>query len=79
MVTLNKITKARTDETEGKNYIVGEFYGLSTDEKPEIFEENYVDNGSVFVEIDTQNIAFYDLENETWGGEDEQDDNEGDA
>lgn len=75
MVTLNKTTKARTEED--KNYIVGEFYGLSTDEKPEIFDENYVDNGSVFVEIDTQNIAFYDLENETWGGEDEQNDNEG--
>lgn len=75
MVTLNKITKARTEGNV--NYIVGEFYGLSTDEKPEVFEENTVDNGSVFVEIDTQNIAFYDLENETWGDEDEQDDNEG--
>ena len=45
MVTLNKITKARTDESEKKSYIVGEFYGLSTDTKPEVFEGSYVDNG----------------------------------
>lgn len=69
MVTLNKITKARTDESEKKSYIVGEFYGLSTDTKPTVFEGSYVDNGSVFIEIDTQNIAFYDLENTSWGEE----------
>lgn len=67
MVTLNKITKARTDESEKKSYIVGEFYGLSTDDKPTVFEGSYVDNGSVFIEIDTQNVALYDLENTSWG------------
>lgn len=73
MVTLNKIIKARTDNDV--NYIVGEFYGLSTDEKPKVFEETTVDNGSVFVCVDTQNVYFYDLENETWSDED----NEGDS
>lgn len=38
------------------------FYGLSTDAKP---SEN-VANGSVFIEMDTSTIYFYDLENKTW-------------
>lgn len=67
MVTLNKIIKSRSDESEKKSYIVGEFYGLSTDTKPTIFEGSYVDNGSVFIEVDTQNVDFYDLENTSWG------------
>ena len=67
MVTLNKITKARTENN--KNYIVGEFYGLSTDTKPTVFEENKVDNGSVYIAVDTGDIAFYDLENTSWGDE----------
>ena len=67
MVTLNKIDKARTEA--GKNYIVGEFYGLEEDDKPTVYDETYVDNGSVFVCVDTQNVYFYDLENETWGDE----------
>ena len=37
------------------------YYGLSTDVKP-----TDAANGSVFVEMDTSTIYFYDLENETW-------------
>lgn len=37
------------------------YYGLSTDTKP-----TNVANGSVFVEMDTSTIYFYDLENVTW-------------
>lgn len=65
MVTLNKITKARTENNE--TYIVGEFYGLSTDTKPTKVKEDKVDNGSVYIAIDTQDVYFYDLENTTWG------------
>lgn len=39
-----------------------ELRGLSTDEKP---IEN-IENGSVFIEIDTGKIYMYDLENEQW-------------
>lgn len=49
-----------------KNYIKGEFRGLSTDEKPIVFEGKYVDNGSIYIEIDTGKILMFDLENEQW-------------
>lgn len=65
MVTLNKITKTRTEND--KTYIVCEIYGLSTDTKPTSFKEDKVDNGSVYIAIDTQDVYFYDLENTTWG------------
>lgn len=37
-------------------------YGLSTDTKP----ADGTANGSVFIEMDTSTIYFYDMENETW-------------
>lgn len=50
-----------------ENGVVGdkqelEYRGLSTDTKP---TEN-VENGFVFLEMDTGKIYMYDLENETW-------------
>lgn len=36
-------------------------YGLSTDEKPTTCM-----NGSVFIEMDTDSIYFYDQANNTW-------------
>jgi len=44
------------------------YYGLTTDEKP----TQYVQNGSVFIEMDASALYFYDAETETWqewGGE----------
>lgn len=38
------------------------YYGLSTDEKP----IEGVANGSCFIEMDTSNIYFFDLENLIW-------------
>lgn len=43
-----------------------EFRGLSTDEKPQLINESEVKNGTVFIEIDTGKIYFYDLTNKTW-------------
>lgn len=40
-----------------------EFRGLSTDEKP-IFKE--LGNGSVFLEIDTSKVFFFDKKNNIW-------------
>lgn len=39
-----------------------EAVGLSTDDKP----TDNVSNGSLFIEIDTGGVYFYDEENETW-------------
>lgn len=40
--------------------------GLSTDTKPTEVNDKKIDNGSVFIEIDTGKFYFYDLENEQW-------------
>ena len=41
--------------------------GLSTDTKPtETFQGKKIVNGSSFLEIDTQNMFFYDEENKEW-------------
>lgn len=39
-----------------------ELRGLSTDEKP----TTGIENGSMFIEMDTGKIYLYDLENEQW-------------
>lgn len=52
-----------TTETE-RNF---DFRGLSTDTKPTgTYNGLAIRNGSTFFEIDTQEIKFYDAENETW-------------
>lgn len=43
------------------------FKGLSTDTKPTVeYQGNKILNGSSFFEIDTQKLAFYDGESNTW-------------
>lgn len=57
MVTMTKNTQENTFS----------FKGLSTDTKPtDKFQGLEIPNGSSFMEIDTQNIVFYDAENKTW-------------
>ena len=48
-----------------------EFRGLSGDNKPEeTYNGETIGNGSVFIEIDTAKIYFYDGDSNTWvGGE----------
>lgn len=46
-------------------YVAGSppmYYGLSSDDKPVVG----VKNASGFYEMDTSDIYFFDLENETW-------------
>ena len=43
-----------------------ELRGLSTDEKPTTINGKKIDNGSIFIEIDTGKVFMYDLENEQW-------------
>lgn len=47
-------------------YISTELRGLSTDEKPTTIENKKIDNGSIFIEIDTGKVYMYDLENHEW-------------
>lgn len=41
---------------------VAEYYGLSSDEKP----EDNVGNGSRFMEMDTSTLYLFDEENKVW-------------
>lgn len=66
MVTIFK-TNVIKNTKEGK-VLYGELRGLSTDEKPAVFEGKIIGNGSVFVEINTQKLFFYDETSQTWKG-----------
>jgi hypothetical protein len=52
--------------TEEGELVSAELRGLSTDTKPTQIGDKTIANGSVFIEIDTGKIFFYDLENEQW-------------
>ena len=67
MITITKKERERIIK-DGSIALV-ELAGLSTDEKPTEMGTTKIDNGSVFVEIDTQKLFFFDLENEEWKGE----------
>lgn len=43
-----------------------ELRGLSTDTKPTTINGEEVGNGSVYIEIDTQKVYFYDADSQTW-------------
>ena len=52
---------------EGEKRVILEIRGLSTDDKPvETCKNIYIDNGSVFIEIDTGDVYLYDMDSETW-------------
>lgn len=49
------------------NRLPVEIRGLSTDEKPiETIEGIAIDNGSVFLEIDTGDVYFFDIDTKQW-------------
>ena len=56
------ITIYKEDGLVNGDKIELEYRGLSTDRKP----TEKVENGSVFIEIDTGKICFYDAENQEW-------------
>lgn len=74
MISVYKVGK-RARIADKKRYIQLELRGLSTDTKPVADSVlpypvaklgNQVENGSVFIEIDTQKIFFYDLVSNEW-------------
>lgn len=52
-----------TENGEAKSI---EIRGLSTDTKPTTYNGKGINNGAMFIEMDTKKIYLYDLENETW-------------
>ena len=67
MITISK--NENTKIVNENRYILVELRGLSTDEKPIMYDEkidSYIDNGSIFIEIDTGKFYMFDLENTQW-------------
>lgn len=64
MVSTYKIenTKIKPDG----DYISVELRGLSTDTKPTTIDNKKIDNGSVFIEIDTGNVFMFDYTKQEW-------------
>lgn len=61
------VTKKERERISGDSSIaLVELSGLSTDEKPTELGSTKIENGSVFIEIDTGKISLYDAENEQW-------------
>lgn len=66
MITIYDNKKVKKENGDIKFLV--ELRGLSTDNKPTIIENGIVENGSAFIEIDTQKIYFYDAASEAWKG-----------
>ena len=49
-----------------RDFITVELRGLSDDTKPTEINGKTIDNGSVFIEIDTGKLYMYDLASQTW-------------
>ena len=61
------IYKTRKNTIRNKtSFILTEFRGLSSDEKPQEYKDSQVDNGSVFIEIDTGDVYLYNLSSKEW-------------
>lgn len=67
MVSIYKNDKVKI--TENGELISAELRGLSTDEKPTKIGNKEIANGSVFIEIDTQKLYFFDETSKEWKGE----------
>lgn len=66
MVTLYKNDNVRKT-TEGQTTFC-ELRGLSTDTKPTEINGYTIGNGSVFIEIDTQDVYIFDETTQEWTG-----------
>lgn len=67
MITIYNIKKSdMINHPNGEVFYLLELRGLSTDLKPTSIENGSIENGSVFIEINTQDVYIYDGENEEW-------------
>lgn len=67
MVTIYNIKKSEMiNHPNGEVFYLLELRGLSSDEKPVEIENGTIENGSVFIEIDTGDVYIFDAENKEW-------------
>lgn len=67
MITIYNTKKSEMiGEPNGEVYYLTELRGLSTDEKPTVIKNGNIENGSIFIEIDTQDIYFFDADSKEW-------------
>lgn len=64
MISIYKVDNTKIKPKD--DYISVDLRGKSTDTKPTEINGKKIDNGSVYVEMDSGKIYFYDLENEQW-------------
>lgn len=64
MISIYK--KENNKFTNEGEIISAELRGLSTDTKPTEIGDKTIANGSVFIEIDTGKIYFFDGDSKTW-------------
>lgn len=63
MVTIYNV---RRSDIDGRGKFLNDYVGLSTDEKPSTANGGVIENGSAFIELDTQKLYLYDQENNEW-------------
>lgn len=63
MVTIYSMRKNSLGE---KTKLMVELRGLSTDTKPKSFTDGDIENGSVFIEMDTQDVYMYNAHSKQW-------------
>ena len=63
MVTIYKVRQSVID---GKGKFLIDYVGLSDDEKPSSVNGGTIENGSSFIELDTQKLYLYDQEHDEW-------------
>lgn len=67
MVTIYNIKKSEMiNHPNGEVFYLLELRGLSSDEKPVEIENGTIENGSIFIEIDTGDVYIFDSENKEW-------------
>lgn len=67
MISIYNVKKSEMlTHPNGEVFYLCELRGLSTDEKPTAIDNGTIENGSVFIEIDTGDVYLYDLDNEQW-------------
>ena len=64
MISIYKIDNTKIKPND--DYISVDLRGLSTDTKPEEVNGKKIDNGSMYIEMDTGKVYFYDLQNKQW-------------
>ena len=67
MVTIYNVKKSEMiNHPNGEVFYILELRGLSTDVKPTEIENGTIENGSVFIEIDTGDVYLYNGYTKEW-------------